>query len=110
MKYLKSFGGLIKESNRFLNFKEVLDTIEDLSLDFTDEGGEVIFGNMPTADIHYANFDENLDDISIKMASIGKKSIYVKFDIQNYNYMIYEYKVYLKLNIISKGLNKYFII
>jgi hypothetical protein len=83
MKYLKSFGGLIKESNRFLNFKEVLDTIEDLSLDFTDEGGEVIFGNMPTADIHYANFDENLDDISIKMASIGKKSIYVKFDIQN---------------------------
>jgi len=83
MKYLKSFVGLIKESNRFLNFKEVLDTIEDLSLDFTDEGGEVIFGNMPTADIHYANFDENLDDISIKMASIGKKSVYVKFDIQN---------------------------
>jgi hypothetical protein len=83
MKYLKSFGGLIKESNRFLNFKEVLDTIEDLSLDFTDEGGEVIFGNMPTADIHYANFDHNLNDISIKMASMGKRSVYVKFDIQN---------------------------
>jgi hypothetical protein len=82
MKYLKSFSAL-NESNRFLNLKEVLNYIEDLSLDFTDEGGEVIFGNMPTADIHYANFDENLDDISIKMASIGKKSVYVKFDIQN---------------------------
>ena len=82
MKYLKSFSAL-NESNRFLNLKEVLNYIEDLSLDFTDDGGEVIFGNMPTADIHYANFDENLDDISIKMASIGKKSIYVKFDIQN---------------------------
>ena len=48
MKYLKSFGGLIKESNRFLHFKEVLDTIEDLSLDFKDDGGETIFGNMPS--------------------------------------------------------------
>ena len=83
MKYLKSFGGLIKESNRFLHFKEVLDTIEDLSLDFTDDGGETIFGNMPSVDIMYANFDENLDDIFIKMASLGKKSVYVKFDIQN---------------------------
>ena len=80
MKYLKSFGGLIKESNRFLHFKEVLDTIEDLSLDFTDDGGETIFGNMPSVG---ANFDENLDDIFIKMASLGKKSVYVKFDIQN---------------------------
>ena len=83
MKYLKSFGGLIKESNRFLHFKEVLDTIEDLSLDFKDDGGETIFGNMPSVDIMYANFDENLDDIFIKMASLGKKSVYVKFDIQN---------------------------
>jgi hypothetical protein len=83
MKYLKSFVGLIKESNRFLNFKEVLDTIEDLSLDFTDEGGEVIFGIMPSQDIHYANFDQNLNDIDIKMASMGKRSVYVKFDIQN---------------------------
>ncbi len=81
MKYLKSFGGLVKESNRFLHFKEVLDTIKDLSLDFTDDGGEVIFGNMPTAGVHYANFDQNLDDISIKMSSMGKKSVYVKFDI-----------------------------
>lgn len=83
MKYLKSFGGLIKESNRFLHFKEVLDTIEDLSLDFTDDGGETIFGHMPSVDIMYANFDENLDDIFIKMSSLGKKSVYVKFDIQN---------------------------
>ena len=80
MKYLKSFGGLIKESNRFLHFKEVLDTIEDLSLDFKDDGGETIFGNIPSVG---ANFDENLDDIFIKMASLGKKSVYVKFDIQN---------------------------
>jgi len=83
MKYLKSFGGLVKESNRFLNFKEVLDTIEDLSLDFTDEGGEVIFGIMPSAEIHYANFDQNLNDIDIKMASMGKRSVYVKFDVEN---------------------------
>jgi hypothetical protein len=83
MKYLKSFVGLIKESNRFLHFREVLDTIEDLSLDFTDEGGEVIFGIMPSQDIHYANFDQNLNDIDIKMASMGKRSVYVKFDIQN---------------------------
>ena len=59
MKYLKSFN----ESNRFIHFKEVLDNIEDLSLDFTDDGGEVIFGNMPSYDIHYANFDQNLNDI-----------------------------------------------
>jgi hypothetical protein len=79
MKYLNSFN----ESNRFTHFKEVLDNIEDLSLDFTDEGGEVIFGIMPSHDIHYANFDQNLDDISIKMASMGKRSIYVKFDVES---------------------------
>lgn len=83
MKYLKSFGGLVKESNRFSHFKEVLDTIEDLSLDFRDEGGQVVFGLMPTADIHYANFDQNLNDIDIKMASMGKRSIYVKFDVES---------------------------
>ena len=82
MKYLKSFSAL-NESNRFSDFKEVLDTIEDLSLDFTDEGGQVVFGIMPSADIHYANFDENLNDIDIKMASMGKLSVYVKFDIES---------------------------
>jgi len=83
MKYLKSFGGLINESNRLSHFKEVLETIEDLSLDFRDEGGQVVFGIMPTADIHYANFDQNLNDIDIKMASMGKRSIYVKFDVES---------------------------
>jgi len=83
MKYLKSFGGLINESNRLSHFKEVLETIEDLSLDFRDEGGQVVFGIMPTADIHYANFDQNLNDIDIKMVSMGKRSIYVKFDVES---------------------------
>jgi hypothetical protein len=84
MKYLKSFSSL-KESNRFLNFKEVLNYVEDLSSDFTDEGFETLFGIMPGAIHHpdYANFDENLDDIQIKMASMGKSVIYFKLDLKN---------------------------
>jgi hypothetical protein len=84
MKYLKSFSYL-NESNRFLNLKEVLNYIEDLSSDFTDDGFETKFGIMPGA-IHHpkiANFDENLDDIQIKMASMGKSVIYFKLDLKN---------------------------
>ena len=84
MKYLKSFSAL-NESNRFLNLKEVLNYIEDLSSDFTDDGFETKFGIMPGA-IHHpeiANFDENLDDIQIKMASMGKSVIYFKLDLKN---------------------------
>ena len=83
MKFIKSYNELINESSRFSHLKEVLDTIDDLTLDFKDDGGEVTFGNMPSYDIHHANFDENLDDISIKMASMGKKSVYVKFNIRD---------------------------
>jgi hypothetical protein len=81
MKYLRTYN----ESNRFLNLKEVLATINDLSSDFTDEGFETLFGIMPGA-IHHpeiANFDENLDDIQIKMASMGKSVIYFKLDLKN---------------------------
>jgi hypothetical protein len=84
MKYLKSFSSL-KESNRFLNLKEVLNYIEDLSSVFRIEGFETLFGIMPGA-IHHpemANFDENLDDIQIKMASMGKSVIYFKLDLKN---------------------------
>jgi hypothetical protein len=84
MKYLKSFSAL-NESNRFLNLKEVLNYIEDLSSDFTDDGFETLFGIMPGA-IHHPeieNFDENLDDIQIKMASMGKSVIYFKLDLKN---------------------------
>ena len=81
MKYLITYN----ESNRFLNFKEVLNYVEDLSSDFTDEGFETLFGIMPGAIHHpdYANFDENLDDIQIKMASMGKSVIYFKLDLKN---------------------------
>ena len=81
MKYLRTYN----ESNRYLNLKEVLATINDLSSDFTDEGFETLFGIMPGA-IHHpeiANFDENLDDIQIKMASMGKSVIYFKLDSKN---------------------------
>jgi len=84
MKYLKSFSTL-NESNRFLNLKEILNYLEDLSSDFTDDGFETKFGIMPGA-IHHpkmANFDENLDDIQIKMASMGKSVIYFKLDLKN---------------------------
>lgn len=86
MKYLKTFN----ESNRFQHFQEILDTIKDISLYFIDHGGEVTFGNMPTYHLGLANFDENLDDFHIKMASMGKKSIYVKFDIKNLKDSIYD--------------------
>lgn len=82
MKYIKNFK-FLNESTIFLHFKEVLNTIEDLSLAFKDEGGEVIFGIM--SNMHMSNLgvhDQNLDDISIKMSSIGKRSVYVKLDIQ----------------------------
>ena len=81
MKYLITYN----ESNRYLNLKEVLNYVEDLSLDFTDEGFETLFGIMPGA-IHHpkmVNFDENLDDIQIKMASMGKSVIYFKLDSKN---------------------------
>lgn len=81
MKYLRTYN----ESNRYLNLKEVLATINDLSSDFTDEGFETLFGIMPGA-IHHpkmVNFDENLDDIQIKMASMGKSVIYFKLDSKN---------------------------
>lgn len=84
MKYLKSFSSL-NEANRFLNLKEVLNYIEDLSSVFRIEGFETLFGIMPGA-IHHpeiANFDENLDDIQIKMASMGKSVIYFKLDLKN---------------------------
>ena len=84
MKYLKSFSSL-NEENRFLNLKEVLNYIEDLSSVFRVEGFETLFGIMPGA-IHHpeiANFDENLDDIQIKMASMGKSVIYFKLDLKN---------------------------
>ena len=81
MKYLITYN----ESNRYLNLKEVLNYVEDLSSDFTDEGFETLFGIMPGA-IHHpeiVNFDENLDDIQIKMASMGKSVIYFKLDLKN---------------------------
>ncbi len=84
MKYLKSFNSL-NESNRFIHIKEVIDTIEDMCLDIKDEGFKIVFGTMPTAlnNASFANFDENLDDLSIKMSSLGHRVIYVKFDINN---------------------------
>jgi len=85
MKYLKSFGAL-NESNRFLHMKEVLDTLEDLSFDFTDEGFETNFGIMSSQTLHdpdFASFDENLYDIQIKMSSIGKSIIYFKLNLKN---------------------------
>jgi hypothetical protein len=82
VKFIKSYNELINESTRFKHFSNVLDTVEDLVIDFKDEGGEVVFGVMPTGDYNYHNFDEALDDVSIKMAAIGKKSVYVKLDVQ----------------------------
>jgi len=79
MRYLSTYN----ESNRFLHFKEVLDTIDDMCLELKDEGFNIVFGIMPhgTTNPDFACFDENLDDISTKMCSLGKKVMYVKFDI-----------------------------
>lgn len=85
MKYLKSFAAL-NESNRFLHMKEVLDTLEELSFDFTDDGFETSFGIMSSQTLHnpdFASFDENLDDIQIKMSSIGRTIIYFKLNLRN---------------------------
>jgi SAM-dependent methyltransferase len=73
------------ESNRFSHMVEVIENIKDMTLEFQDDGGTVNFGIMPTAINHptYANFDQNIDDIKIKMASIGKEVIYVKLSIEN---------------------------
>jgi hypothetical protein len=79
MKYLKPFDNL-NESTKFTHMKEVLDTIEDMCLDIKDEGFETLFGIMPTGD-NVANFDTYYDDIQIKLASLGKRIMYVKFDI-----------------------------
>ena len=81
MKYLITYN----ESNRYLNFKEVLNYVEDLSSDFTDEGFETLFGIMRGAinNPEMAIFDENLNDIQIKMASMGKSVIYFKLDLKN---------------------------
>ncbi len=85
MKYLKSFRAL-NESNRFLHMKEVLDTLEELSFDFTDDGFETSFGIMSSQTLHnpdFGSFDENLDDIQIKMSSIGRSIIYFKLNLRN---------------------------
>ena len=50
MKYLKSFSSL-NEENRFLNLKEVLKYIEDLSSVFRIEGFETLFGIIFTKSI-----------------------------------------------------------
>lgn len=68
------------ESTRFTHLKEVLDTIEDMCLDIKDEGFETSFGIMPTGE-NVANFDTYLDDIQIKLASLGKRVMCVKFDV-----------------------------
>lgn len=83
---LKSFNDIVFESNRFQEFKEILSNLEDLCLDFKDEGFEIIFGIMSQHTIHspdHASFDENLDDIQIKMSSIGKMITYIKLDLKN---------------------------
>ena len=85
MKYLKSFRAL-NESNRFLHMREVLDTLEELSFDFTDDGFETSFGIMSSQTLHdpdFGSFDENLDDIQIKMSSIGRSIIYFKLNLRN---------------------------
>jgi uncharacterized protein (UPF0335 family) len=80
-------------SNRFTHLKEVLDTIDDMCLDIKDEGFDTSFGIIVTArgipfplpttlsNLSYANFDEYLDDIQIKLTSLGKRVMYIKFDV-----------------------------
>jgi hypothetical protein len=82
MKFIKSYNELINESSRFSHLKEVLDTIDDLTLDFKDVGGKVTFGRKSMTTEYQATFDEYLDDISIKMTSMGKNLIFLKFDIK----------------------------
>jgi hypothetical protein len=82
MKFIKLYNELINESSRFSHLKEVLDTIDDLTLDFKDVGGKVTFGRKSMTTEYQATFDEYLDDISIKMTSMGKNLIFLKFDIK----------------------------
>ena len=82
MKFIKSYNEL-NESSRFSHLKEVLDTIDDLTLDFKDVGGKVTFGKKSFTSEYQALFNEYLDDISIKMVSIGRQSVFVKLDVQD---------------------------
>jgi hypothetical protein len=77
---IKKFNNFLNES-RFLNIKEILSYIEDMCLDLKDEGFIISFGITnaiynPT----FPNFWSNLDDIQIKMISLGKEVGYVKID------------------------------
>lgn len=79
MKYIKNFS-VLNESTKFLQFKDILDTIDDICIDVKDEGFDIVFGTMPHG-VQEKNFDTNLDDIQIKLASLGKETLFVKFDI-----------------------------
>jgi len=77
MKYLQSFF----ESSRFSHLVEVIKSVEDLSVFLKDEGFEIGFGIMPGfTSPNYANFEHSMNDIQIKMVSLGKMVAYFGID------------------------------
>jgi len=112
MKYLIPYN----ESTKFLNLKDVLETINDMCLDIKDDDFDVNFGVMST---DYANFyDTKLDDLIIRKTSWGKQVIYIKFDIsknrekfkneehlENFiNTIVSVYKYILNEDLVIKGI------
>jgi hypothetical protein len=120
MKYLIPYN----ESTKFLNLKDVLETINDMCLDIKDDNFDVNFGVMSYQwsefmSTGYANFrDTELDDLIIRKASWGKEVIYIKFDIsknrenfkneeylENFiNTIVSVYKYILNEDLIIKGI------
>jgi len=86
MKYLQSFFessrvSIRKMINLFSHLVEVIKSVEDLSVFLKDEGFEIGFGIMPAfTSPNYANFEHSINDIQIKMVSLGKMVAYFRID------------------------------
>jgi hypothetical protein len=78
MKYLKSFSAL-DESNRFLHMKEVLDTLEELSLDFTDEGQPLLEESIQISESDIDEIEDIIDDFNSECADEGQ--FHIKADL-----------------------------
>lgn len=77
MKHLIKYN----ESNNFLHLKEVIQTLKDMSVDLLDEGISFSFGTYDKG----GSFKSEINDISIKMATLGRLEIYISYDLNNIN-------------------------
>ena len=77
MKHLIKYN----ESNNFLHLKEVIQTLKDMSVDLLDEGISFSFGTYDKG----GSFKSEINDISIKMVTLGRLEIYISYSLNNLN-------------------------